>query len=305
MKKNSLRGYLLMLLGSAIVTIQFGITKHVFSTHAELQLLPVAFWGSLGAVITVLPFYLRSKPSRQALINEIQHRPKLLTIIGFITSIGAFIWYYSLDKTSPSLVSFMSRSDLIFVFGLSVFFFKEKFSWQEIVSILVAGIGFYILSDLSSEISAGLVALILLRGFLNALQSFLIKQSITYNTSPSAFNGTAFTFWRAVFFMVVMGIIGIATNQIPFIGWDIWVVLNVGQVIGLFVYRAMYFEAHNYLSIFELNFLALSTPIFILISSYLIGQEPMSHQKVLGGLTILLGLSGFLYLQMQIKKQSN
>jgi drug/metabolite transporter (DMT)-like permease len=304
MKKNPLRGYVLMLFGSALLTIQFGITKHIFSTYEYLQPLQLAFWGSLASVLTVLPFYLRSKESRQDLINELNHRPKLITIIGITTSISAFIWYYSLDNTSPSLVSFMSRSDLIFVFGLSVFLLGEKFDWKEILSVLVAGIGFYILSDLSSEISTALVLLILLRGFLNALQSFLIKRNINQNQKKSVFNASAFTFWRSVFFTIAMGVVGLILNKIPFIGWNILILLNIGQVIGLFIYRTMYFEAHHTLSIFELNFLALSTPVFILISGYVIGQETINIQKILGGLTILCGLGVFLYLQMRARKRT-
>lgn len=300
MKKSSLKGYSLMLLGGLILTIQFGITKHVFNSSADFTAMQIAFWGSFGAVLCVSPFYLCSKTSRQNLKTEIKERKHLLLKISAITTVGAFVWYYAVSQTSPSLVSFIGRSDLVFIFGLSVLFLKEKFDPKEIIGVIIACVGFYTLSDLSGEISSFVVILLLLRAFLYAIQSFLIKQHLQ-QPNTNNMHAPSFAFWRGIIFTVLIGLVGLITQSIPPIPLLIFAQLAIAQTIGLFLYRILYFQAHHHLSIFKLNFVGLCIPVFVLITGLILGQETLSTQKVLGGIIVVIGLGFFLLQQMKQK----
>ena len=72
------------------------------------------------------------------------------------------------------------------------------------------------------------------------------------------------------------------------------VALFSAQFFGLFIGRAAYIKAHEYLPISQLSFLMLGIPVLSLLGGYWFLQEPLGAQKIVGAAVMLVGLTWFI-----------
>ena len=115
-----------MVLASLTGGIAYLLSDFALDTYDTVDYINGFFWGALGAVIIATPFYFTKKSLRKNVKKTLKNDWKVLTLVSFLTFIGALIWWYTIAETSSGLVSLLGESRTLFVFILGVTFLKEK-----------------------------------------------------------------------------------------------------------------------------------------------------------------------------------
>jgi drug/metabolite transporter (DMT)-like permease len=239
-------------------------------------------------VAATLFFFLPLKSQRQSLLPELIKHKRFFAIISVLTLINGSTWFYGLSQINGGVVALLDQNVIVWSFLLGAIFLGERFSWRQLSAITITVLGLVIISNLKGEVTTIGIICLLICGLSIALQSLLIKKY------SHPFNALALAFWRGwamvIFSLLISLGLGIFQPQI-----EIYALIAVGvaQFFGLFVGRAAYIKAHEYLPMSHLSFLLLGIPIIVLLSSFVLLNEPISLQKIIGALVMLSGLIWF------------
>jgi len=259
--------------------------KHVFLIDPSISPINAIFWGFLGATIVSGFFNCSRKKERKLVQQEWSKHKKLIITISIMSGIGAILWAWSLHIASAGTVGLIGRADVLMALALGTIFLGERFSWKEIVGAIIAICGLCVVANLPNEISLLAVGIVLCTRFLYAMQSFFVKKS------GQNLRGIPFTFCRILIMTLVLLITVLVTGTFSVPPLILLIFLVSSQVLGAFVGRVLYFEAHKYLGIGHINLLSLLQPVLLLIGTWLLLNEPMPAQKIVGGGILLLGLA--------------
>jgi|GEM_PF-1982355 drug/metabolite transporter (DMT)-like permease len=260
-------------------------TKHVFLTDPSISPINAMFWGFFGATVLGGIFIGSHSKERKLVQKEWKKHKKLILSISLLTSLGVILWGWSLQIASAGTVGLIGRADVLFSLALGSIFLGERFSRNTIIGALIALGGLCLVVNVPNEISLFAVGIVLLMRFLYSMQSFLVKKS------GQTLRGIPFTFWRMVIITLVLFITAIATGTLYIPPIFLLGIIFSSQIFGAFIGRVLYFEAHKYLGIGHINLLSLSQPVLLLVGTWLLLNEPMPLQKIIGGGILLLGLT--------------
>lgn len=284
------KGYLLMLGSTFFGALMYLAGDFLFRRFEDITPENAAFWGYVGTLLVITPYFLRSHASRTKLKTCFEKDGKVLFLVSFLTAISSFLWWFALIRTNSGWLILFSKSDILFTFLLGVIFLKEKVTFRELLGIFIAGVGFFFLSTLEGEVTLWLVFLTLVCRFLYALQSFFIKKY-----APGV-DSSSFGFLRSVFILGFLGIAFGLFGKISFISFVPFLFATIALISGGIFSKILYFEAHNLLDISRLNIFLLLTPVFVLSGGYFLWGDHLSASN-LGGATLVLG--GILYFSLQ------
>ena len=256
----------------------------VFMMDTSLSPITAMFWGFLGASLTAGFSLSLRKKTRQLTIEEFKTHGKLIATISIITSIGAMMWAWSMREATAGSVGLLSKADVILSLAIGAIFLNEKFTKQSLLGAAISLVGLGFIANLPKEISFTVVVVILVMKSLYALQSYMVKKS------GQTLKGIPFTFWRVSIMTGFLLLGAIATNSLSIPAWPVLTLLFVSQLFGAYIGRVCYFEAHKYLGIGKLNLLSLTQPVFLLLGAWLLLDEPMPAQKLIGAAIILSGI---------------
>jgi drug/metabolite transporter (DMT)-like permease len=282
------RGYALATL--AMLSFTIGVLGTKLGLNAsEANFYSLAIWGwGIGMLVATLIFYAPLKTQRENLVPELKQHLKFISLIAVLTVINGAAWFYGMSQINGGVVALLDQNVIVWSFLLGALFLGERFSWRQLCAIAITIIGLAIISNLKGEVTPLGVLSLLTCGLSIATQSLVIKK---YGI---AFNTMALTFWRG--WSMVLCSLGIALTLGVF-NWHIepiaLIAIGVAQFFGLFVGRAAYIKAHEYLPMSHLSFLMLGIPVIVLLSSFVVLGEPVSLQKIIGALVMLSGLIWF------------
>jgi len=282
------RGYALAILAMLSFTMAVLFTKLGLNlSTANFYSLGIWGWG-IGMLIATFIFYLPLKSQRSTLIPELTKHWRFFSLISVLTLINGGAWFYGMSQINGGVVALIDQNVIIWSFLLGALFLGERFSWRQLSAILVTITGLVIVSNLKGEVTLPGVLSILTCGLSIASQSLLIKK---YKTP---FNTMALTFWRGWSMVLFSLAIALSLNQFDFkVETMALVSVGVAQFFGLFVGRAAYIKAHEFLPMSHLSFLMLGIPVITLVGSFILLNEPISAQKIIGALIMLSGLCWF------------
>ncbi|TGK87295.1 DMT family transporter [Leptospira noumeaensis] len=283
MTGNEKKGYFFVFLTGVFFAFEVIGFKEIFrkyNTEPEIA----ALFGVGFALLIVTPYFLFSKKRQTKVITTIK-RDGLILILGTISNaIGIVLYYYALKQTDLGPSAILIKTTVLYNVILGVFFLGEKLKGREVFGILIAILGIYMISTLQGQIKLISAFLILLSAFLFAIQSYMIKKYI-----PEIL-GLEYAYLRlfllTVFFFLYSFYIG--SFYVPQV--SVIIILGLFSLLGYFLGRAFYFEAHNHLPISKLNATLLIEPIFLMFVGILFMKEPVDSQKLIGAGFILLGL---------------
>lgn len=293
MNKEKL-GYLLILGSIFSAAIMYITFDYAFRKFDELSPENAIFYANLGALLISSPYFLRSKKSRKNLKNTFSINWKIIILVAFLSAFGASLWFYAIYEAKSGLVALLNQSEILFAFLLGIIFLKEKISLKEIPGLFIAILGFFVLSNLDGEISALVVAAILISRLSYATQSFIIKKFVP------KMDGFSFGFMRQIFMAIFIGVIFGLSGKITNISFTPICIVSLGMIFNVIIAKSLFFEAHKYLPISKLNLIRLLEPIAILIGTFLIFGDLISMQKLIGSILITFGL--LLFIKEQSKK---
>ena len=240
-------------------------------------------------LLATLSFYLPLKSQRSTLIPELKKHHHFFGLISGLTIINGVTWFYGMSQINGGVVALIDQNVLVWSFILGALFLGERFSWRQLTAIAITLVGLVIVSSLEGEVTLIGVLCLLICGLSIATQSLVIK---LYKTS---FNALALTFWRGWAMSLTSFLIWLSLDRFD---WQIefWALASItlAQFFGLFLGRAAYIKAHEYLPMSQLSFLMLGIPIASLIGGYYILSEPLGTQKIIGATIMLMGLTWFI-----------
>lgn len=282
--KKKLLGTILILGYTTCAVISYLITKSIFNNVPNITSLNVMFWGFLGTILFIGSIIISQPKKRKQLILEWETHKKLIITISLLTSFGTGLWAWALQHTNAGTIGLLSKSDIVIYIALGVIFLKEKFSWKSIIGSIIAISGLFLITTIPNEISHISIIIMLIVGLLYAIQSVLIKKS------GKIFKGSPFAFLRisvmTSFFLIFL----LATNTLQFPPLNILILLISAQIFGAYLGRIFYFEAHKHLGIGHLNLLSLTQLPILLFATWLLLNEKISSQKIIGAITIIIGI---------------
>lgn len=283
------RGYCLAALAMFSFTIAVIFTKLGLNL-SQVDFYSLAIWGwGIGMIVATIGYYLPFKSQRTTLVPELKTHGKFFGIISVLTIINGGTWFYGMSQISGGVVALIDQNVLIWSFLLGALFLGERFSWRQLSAIGITLVGLGIISNLKGEVTPLGIVSLLTCGLSIATQSLLIKKY------KPQFNALALTFWRGWSMVLVSLVIALVLGKFD---WQVetLALVSVGfaQFFGLFVGRAAYIKAHEFLPMSHLSFLMLGIPVLVLLSSFYVLDEPFSLQKIVGALVMLSGLIWFI-----------
>ncbi len=293
---DHLKGYLLVLGFILGATISYLLVDFTYRSVEGISAVNVMFWGFWGGIIMIMPFYLASSQRRVGFITEFRLHKKLIFMISILTAVGSFLWFLAVSQAGSGPIALLSKSETIFAFLLGFLFLHEKVSLRELLGILIAIIGIFLISNLDGKTSLGSSLLVLVSTSLYALQSLLVKK---FGKNITAM---PFSLLRVLLISIILAIIFLPQGKITLVSPIVFLILGISQVFGFFLGRICYFEAHKFLPISKLNFFLLIEPVFVLIGAYLLFGDIISWQKFMGAVLILGGLLFFIREQLKLKR---
>lgn len=283
MSGNEKKGYLFVFLTGVFFALEVIGFKEIFRNY-NIEPEIAALFGVGFAFIIVTPYFLTSKRRRSKVIITVRRDGIILTLGTISNAFGIILYYYALKQTDLGPAAILIKTTVLYNVMLGVLFLGEMLKKIEIFGIAIAILGIYMISTLEGQIKIISAFCILLSAFLFAIQSYMIKKYV-----PEIL-GLEYAYLRllllSVFFFLYS--LWIGSFQIPDI--SIIVILGLFSLLGYFLGRAFYFEAHNYLPISKLNATLLIEPIFLMFVGILFMKEPIDSQKLAGAGLILTGL---------------
>ncbi len=289
------KGYILVLGFIFSIVISSFILDYIFRNFSEISVENSIFWGFWGAMISASPFFIRTKRQRKTLEKEFFKNKKLIFISSILTSIAAFFWILALDLSSSGIVALLFQTEVIFAFLLGIFVLKEKINFLEILGFMIAIVGIILIANLKGEVTNAVVTAVLFSAFLYALQSFFIKKL------GKNLNSSVFAFQRIIFTTLILSFVFLVQNKINLIPLNIFLMLTLSEILGFFIGRIFYVEAHKYLPISKLNTFLFLQPIIMLMGAYFIFGDGLSSQKIIGTFCIVSGLIFFIKSRDKLK----
>ncbi|MCG6139541.1 DMT family transporter [Leptospira mtsangambouensis] len=283
MTGNEKKGYFFVFLTGVFFAFEVIGFKEVFRRY-NLAPEMAALFGVGFAFLVVTPFFLSSSKRRKKVILTIQRDGLVLLLGTFSNAMGILLYYYALKQTDLGPAAILIKTTVLYNVILGVVFLGERFKDREVFGIVLAMVGIYLISTLEGQINLLSALCILISAFLFAIQSYMIKKYI-----PEIL-GLEYAYLRlfllcVFFFLYSLSIGSFLIPKLPII-----VMLGFFSLLGYFLGRAFYFEAHNYLPISKLNATLLIEPIFLMFVGIFFMNEPLDLQKLVGGGVILLGL---------------
>ncbi|PJZ44621.1 DMT family transporter [Leptospira brenneri] len=295
MTGNEKKGYFFVFLTGVFFALEVIGFKEIFrnyNTEPEIA----ALFGVGFAFLMVTPYFLFSKKRQTKVITTIRRDGLILTLGTISNAIGIVLYYFALKQTDLGPAAILIKTTVLYNVLLGVFFLGETLKKREILGIVIAILGIYMISTLQGQIQLFSAFLILVSAFLFAIQSYMIKKYI-----PEIL-GLEYAYLRlfllTVFFFLYSLFIG--SFHIP--DFFIIFVLGLFSLLGYFLGRAFYFEAHNYLPISKLNATLLIEPIFLMFVGIFFMQEPFDQKKIFGAGFILLGLYLIVFHKRKVKQ---
>ena len=292
---DTLKGYLLMTGFAFMIMLSYLSIDYVFRNYPGITPENAIVWGLGSASVFVAPFFLRNKVSRKKVRTSFDKHFILLLIISLFTALGGFLWFYALEQSNSGVLSLLSKTETLWGFFLGVLFLRERITFLEIVGVLVSVGGICLISSLKGEVSLLAVLAVIVGKFFYGFQSLLVKK---YARDLEAFS---FTFIRGTLMSFFLFLMFFIQDKLTFIPLSVFWILVISQVVGLFLARICYFEAHKLLDVSKLNTFLFLEPVFVLIGAFFVFGDTVSGQKLLGAIFVLGGLLFFVHQQMKVK----
>jgi drug/metabolite transporter (DMT)-like permease len=280
---NARKGYFFVFLTGVFFAFEVIGFKEIFRIY-HLAPAIAAFYGVAIAFLFVTPYFLFHAGRRQSVILTITRDGKVLLLGTFMNSIGILLYYYALRISDLGPSAVLIKMTVLYNVLLGVFLLNEKLRFHEIIGMILAICGIVAISTLEGQIKITSAGIILVSAFFFATQSYLIKRFVP------KIDGLAFAYLRLLllscFFLSYILIVQTWT----WLSIELSLALGFFSILGYFLGRAFYFEAHNHLPISKLNATLLIEPVFLVGIGIFFMHEAISLKKILGTTLILSGL---------------
>lgn len=285
MKSNTFKGYLFAL----IATLAFS-NVYIFSKAAlnEVHLSQFGlYWFAIGATLSLL-FAWKNKKLNQ-LFHLTKKQVRILITLGILEILTTTTFFISINIIpDPSVTSFLGNMFPVMVTLGGIFILKEKFGWIEIIGIVLALAGAFIISYTGGTS----LKTLFIRGtgvvFINAIfatTATLVVKVHVKKISPELL-GLNRTVWLLVFSIIMLLIF----KQSVVIPVSALKNIAIGAVLGPFLAILTVYYSFSFIEASRSAIVQSLKGIFVLIGAFLVFKTfPLPHQLI-GGMVTVIGV---------------
>jgi drug/metabolite transporter (DMT)-like permease len=285
MKSDTFKGYFFALLA----TLAFS-NVYIFSKAAlnEVHLTQFGvYWFTIGTALNLL-FAARNKKLKQ--VRSLSKKQiGILLILGVLEILTTTTFFLAINIIpDPSITSFLGNMFPVMVTLGGIFILKEKFGWKEIIGIILALAGAFIISYTGGTT----LKTLFIKGtgivFINAIlatSATLVVKAHVKKLSPELLNLNR-TVWLLVYSVIMFFIF----KQSIIIPVSAIKNIAVGAVLGPFLAILTVYYSYNYIEASRSAIVQSLKGIFVLIGAFLVFNTfPLPYQFI-GGLVTVAGV---------------
>ena len=256
----------------------------------------IACYRLLLAVLIMAPYALIKYKNELKLIEK---KDWILSIISGVFLAAHFIlWFESLNYTSVASSVVLVTLQPIFAFFGTYMFFKERFSFGAIISMIIALFGSVIISWGDFQISGMALFgdLLALLGAITVTAYFLLGQNVRRRLSLITY--TFVVYGISSITLIIYNLI----LQNPFFGYpaDHWIYFLALAIFPTFFGHTLFNWALKWLSTSTISMGIVFEPVGASILAYIILDEHLTYTQWLGGSIVIFGL--FLFIMSTTRK---
>jgi len=279
------KGYLLTLV--AVISVS---NVYIFSKAALKEVsLPQfgMYWFAFGLLWILLFAYYRKAFS---LLKDLTKKEYLiLGALGIFEVVGTYFFFKAIFTIpNPTIVSFIGNLGPAFVIILSVIILSERFNKLELLGVIFAMLGAFIISYKSkagiNEMFIDGAQFVLLSSLLGAVNMVIIKKNIKKITPIIlVINRTSF--------LLIFSVIAMLVVQESFIVPKVALKsIFIGSILGPFLTVIAGYLALQYIPLSRKAIIGSTKGIFVLIGSYLYFGKFPETIALIGGLITIIGI---------------
>lgn len=265
-------------------------TSAIFVKYSTAPSGVIAFYRLFFSVILMLPVFLLKYVSELRLITK---RDWIFSIIsGVFLAFHFILWFESLNYTSVASSTVLVTLQPLFAFVGTFVFFKEKLSFKEIISGIIAVIGSVVISWGDFRISGNalfgdilaLIACALITAYL------LFGQTVRKRVSLITYTFVVYSISTITLLLYVL-----AAHE-PLIGFesDNWLYFFLLALIPNLLGHTFINWSIKWLSTSTISVAILFEPIGATILAVILLSEEVLWTQLVGGLIVLIGIMIFL-----------
>jgi len=282
---SQIRGYLLTFVSVISVSNVYIFSKAALNEVSLAQF--GVYWFGLGLIW--ISIYAIKKKSFQKIKSFKPNTFVLFLILGSIELVATYFFFKSIRTIpNPAITSFLGNISPVFVLTLSFVFLKERLNRLEILGVILALSGAFIIGykggfDIKTMFING-TQYVVFSTFLFATISVISKKYIqTLSPVLIALNRTLFLF--------IFSVISIySLNQEITIPISAFKNIFIGSILGPFLTAVTGLLALQYIDLSKKSMISSTKSLFIVLGAYLyFGQFPRIYE-ILGGVLSIFGV---------------
>jgi drug/metabolite transporter (DMT)-like permease len=294
---NSVKGYFLALIAVIAVSNVYIFSK---AALAEVSLPQFGFyWFSFGLLWVLLFAWYRKSFSIFKSLSVKNY--VILFILGIFDVVGTYFFFKAINTVpDPTIVSFIGNISPALVISLSVIVLKEQFNKLEILGVILALVGAFIISYKGAGINELFIdgaQYVLFSGILGAINVVVIKRNIK-KILPVVLivNRTSFLLLFSLIAMFVL-------NESFDVSSTALKNIFIGSVLGPFLTVIAGYLALQFIPLSRKAIIGSTKGLFVLVGSYIyFGNFPQTI-ALIGGFVTIIGVLLIAFGKMKLKKQ--
>jgi drug/metabolite transporter (DMT)-like permease len=279
-QKLPIEGYL-FLVGTAFFTS----LSYIFGKYLDKGLSPTTtvfywFFGAFIFSMIITPFI----PSQRKELRNFYKYKRIFIYSGVLTSIGAALWILSLWTIGPALTSFLMKAQTLFSLLLGFILLGERLKKGESIGIALTVVGVIVVAYQKDNY--------LIFGTITALAAAFFYSFLSYIVKKIAndLNMLTVATLRTLSVSIVMFIYLLITGTLSYPSFIDAVYMSLGGITGAYVAKACQFHSIKLLDVSRTTAVMPLESLFVVILSYLLFDNIPSFIKLLGGVTIIIGV---------------
>lgn len=261
----------------------------IFVKLATAEAGVIAFYRMLFSVLIMFPlFYMKYRHE----VKDLTKKDWIYsTIAGVFLALHFIFWFESLNYTSVASSTVLVTLQPIFAFIGTYLFFKEKISWQALLSAMVAISGSIIISwgDFQIGGTAFYGDMLALLGCAFITTYLLFGQDVRQRLSLITYTFIVYSISTVALFFYVL-IKGESFGPHPAMDW-VWFLL-LAIIPNLFGHTLFNWSL-RWVSTNVISIAILFEPVGAAIMAYYIFNETLSMTQIIGGSIVIIGIGLF------------
>jgi len=283
--KNTTKGYLLVFISVLAMS-----NVYIFS-KASLNLIHISqfgvYWFGFGFLFNLI--FNRKHFKLSTLKPIIKENAGFIILIGLTEILGTSSFFLAIKTMSnPALVSFFANATPVFVTILGISILKEKFTFIEIVGMILAIAGSFIIAynpglEIRADFYKALI-LIIFSGISFSVSTVLSKNNIK-KIPPFvlSINRVIFLFTASLVLLLFAG------NSLIIPG-KAFLYLSAGSFLGPFLAALAGYSSLKYIEASRSSVIGSSKALLVLLTSWMYFNMIPTNYQLVGGLISVFGI---------------